>query len=138
MADFFDKLKQELDKGITTISVKAKETIETTKIKGQISKLKEDKRKSLEEMGNIVYSMILEENFDIEKIIAQFNVIKDLDNQIQKLEEELKELQEKAQKEIESLKTTEIAKSTNKCECGAEIPPGAKFCVKCGKKLIPD
>jgi len=43
MADFFDKLKQELDKGITTISVKAKETIETTKIKGQISKGRQKK-----------------------------------------------------------------------------------------------
>lgn len=125
MAEFFDKLKEGIDK----VSIKAKETIEINKIKGQISKIQEQKRKAFEELGSIVYEMLNSETLDIEKLKEKAEAIKDFDRQIKEKEKEIIEVQTKAQQEIEGLK------SLNKCECGAIIPEGSKFCVKCGKKV---
>jgi len=55
MADFLDKLKQGLDKGITTVGVKSKEVIETRKVKGQITNLEFKKKMALEELGKTTY-----------------------------------------------------------------------------------
>jgi hypothetical protein len=56
MADFLEKLKQGLDRSITTVGVKSKELIETQKVKGQISSIEQKKRKAFEELGEIIYS----------------------------------------------------------------------------------
>lgn len=55
MADFLDKLKRGLDKGITTVGVKSKEVIETQKVKGQITNLEFKKKMALEELGKTIY-----------------------------------------------------------------------------------
>lgn len=64
MVDFFDKIKESIDK----VSIKAKETIEINKIKGQISKIQEQKRKAFEELGSIVYEMLGADNLELEKL----------------------------------------------------------------------
>lgn len=125
MAEFFDKIKEGIDK----VSIKAKETIEVTKIKGQISKIQDQKRKAFEELGAITYEMIIAENMELEKLKEKAEIIKELDRQIKQKEQELSEIQIKAQQEIEGFK------SINKCECGAIISEGSKFCVKCGRKI---
>lgn len=56
MADFLEKLKQGLDRSITTVGVKSKELIETQKVKGQISSIEQKKKKAFEELGEIIYS----------------------------------------------------------------------------------
>lgn len=125
MAEFFDKIREGIDK----VSIKAKETIEVTKIKGQISKIQEQKKKAFEELGSLVYEMLVNDNLEVDKLREKTGIIKELDKQIKEKEQELIEVQSKAQQEIEGLK------STRKCECGAIIPEDSKFCVKCGKKI---
>lgn len=125
MADFFDRLKEGIDK----VSIKAKETIEVTKIKGQISKIQELKRRAFEDLGAMTYEMIISENMEIEKLKERAEEIKELDRQIKEKEKELIEIQTKTQQELEGLKLQ------SKCECGAIIHEGFKFCVKCGKKI---
>jgi hypothetical protein len=56
MADFLEKLKQGLDRSITTVGVKSKELIETQKVKGQISSIEQKKRKAFEKLGEMIYS----------------------------------------------------------------------------------
>lgn len=129
MVELFDKLKEGIDK----VSIKAKETLEITKIKGQISKIQEQKRKAFEELGSIVYEMINSETFDMDKLKEKAEAIKEFERQIKEKEQEILEVQAKAQQEIEGLKAE--SKTTNVCECGAIIPEGSKFCVKCGKKV---
>lgn len=125
MTEFFDKLKEGIDK----VSIKVKETIEINKIKGQISKIQEQKKRAFEELGSIVYEMLNSDNLDTEKLKEKTEAIKEFERQIKEKEQEIMEFQTKAQKEIEGLK------SIHKCECGAVIPEGSKFCVKCGKKI---
>jgi hypothetical protein len=56
MADFFEKLKQGIDRSITTVGVKSKQLIDTQKVKGQISSIEYKKKKAFEELGEIIYS----------------------------------------------------------------------------------
>lgn len=129
MADFFDKVKQGVGKGLTTVSVKSKEMLETTKIKGQIGTLQEQKKDALEELGNIVYTMFLKGAFDEERIKGKCEVIVGLDSQTKDKEEELKQIHLKAEEALGKPKAVGI------CGCGAEIYDGTKFCGRCGKKV---
>lgn len=129
MIDFIDKLKQCVGKGITTVSIKSKEIVDATKVKGQIATYEKQKKSALEELGNIVYTMFFKGAFDQERVNAKCTSITNLDTQIRQKEEELKQLHLKAQEALGLPKTASI------CECGAEIHEGAKFCKKCGKKV---
>lgn len=130
MADFFDKIKQGVGKGITTVSVKSKEVFETTKLKGQIGTLQGQKREALEELGNIVYNLFLKGGFDEERINkGKCEAIAGLDRQIKEKEEELRQIHLKAEEALGRPKAISI------CDCGAGIYEGSKFCGKCGKKV---
>lgn len=135
MADFFEKLKQGIDKGITTVSVKSKEMMDTQKIKGQIDTLQRQKKTALEELGTMVYAMLgsgsgLEEATIQEKYAA----ILTIDTEIKGKEQELEDIRIKAEEALN--KQAEEAPPGNiQCECGNILPENAKFCGKCGKKL---
>jgi hypothetical protein len=58
MADFLDKLKGKIDKGISTVNVKSKELIEKQKIKIQLSELEAEKKTVLLELGKLTHLMI--------------------------------------------------------------------------------
>ncbi len=45
MADFFDKVKQGISKGVTTASVKSKEMIEVTRLHSKISTIQKANKK---------------------------------------------------------------------------------------------
>ncbi|MCX5803451.1 MAG: zinc ribbon domain-containing protein [Proteobacteria bacterium] len=129
--DFFDKVKEGISKGVTTVSIKSKEMLEANKIKGQIDSLQKQKKGSLEELGNIIYSMFLEgKGYNEVTIKEECNVIVNLDTQISEKEEELRKVHLEAQ---EALGKQKVPQSV--CTCGAEIPEGIKFCGKCGKKI---
>jgi hypothetical protein len=129
MTDFFDKVKQGIGKGITTVSVKSKEALETTKLKGLIGTLQERKKSSLEELGNIVFTMFLKGKFDEKRIKEKCEIIGELDSEIKEKEEELKQVHLKAQEALG------LPRAVAVCNCGAEIYEGTKFCVKCGKRV---
>ncbi len=129
MADFFDKVKQGIDKGITTVRVKSKEVIETTKIKGQIRAIQERKNAALEELGNIVYTMFLKGGFDEERAKEKCEGIRGLDSQIKEKEKELNQIHLQTEEALGKPKAVAI------CDCRAEIYEGAKFCGKCGKRV---
>jgi NADH pyrophosphatase NudC (nudix superfamily) len=131
MADIFDKLKQGVGKGVTTVSVKSKEMMEVSKLKSQTAEIQRQKKEALEELGNIVYSMHLKGSFDEERLRAKSAAIVTLDDQMRHKEKELKEVHAKAQEALGKPKPVAI------CTCGAEIYEGTKFCGKCGKNVEP-
>jgi len=129
MVELFDKVKQGIGKGVTTVSVKSKEMLETTRLKGEVEALQQRKRGSLEELGNIVYTMFLRDSFNDERIKEKCKAIHGLDDQIKEKQDELAEIVAKTQ---ELLGKPVIV---SRCECGGEITAGAKFCVRCGSKI---
>lgn len=126
MADFFDKLRQGVEKGVTTVSVKSKEMIEVTKLNSQIAEILKQKKEALGELGNIVYTMYLKSAFDEERLRDKSAFISALDEQIKQKKSELTEIHTKAQEALGKPKVVAT------CACGAEIHEGTKFCGKCG------
>jgi len=131
MADFFDRMKQGVGKGVTTVSVKSKEMLEASKLKSQIADIQKQKKEALEELGNIVHTMILKSGLDEERLRAKSAAIAALDDQIKQKEQELEEIHAEAQEALGKPKAIGV------CACGAEIHESAKFCNKCGKKVRP-
>jgi hypothetical protein len=129
VADLFDKLKQEVGRGVTTVSVKSKEMLEATKVKSQVSETQEKKRAALEELGNIAYTMFLKGEFNEERLRARCAAIKGLDIQMGEKEDELREMHSRAEQALGKPKPTAV------CACGAEIHGGAKFCGTCGREI---
>ncbi|MDI6793857.1 MAG: zinc ribbon domain-containing protein [bacterium] len=126
MADFFDKVKQTIDKGLATASVKSKEILDTTKLKREVGTFQKQRSALLEKLGNIVYAMFLRgSGFDEERIKETCGSIGRIDSQIKEKKEELEQIHLKA---LEALGIVV-------CDCGTEISKGVKFCSKCGKKV---
>jgi NADH pyrophosphatase NudC (nudix superfamily) len=131
MADFMDRVRQGFAKGVTTVSVKSKELLDTSKIKSQIADLEQRRKEALEELGNIAYTMYLAGTFVEERLKAKCAAISELDGQIRSRRSELADIHARAQEVLGK------PKPISTCSCGAEIYEGTKFCGKCGKKVEP-
>ena len=127
MADFLDKVKQGIDKGVTVVSVRSKEALETARINGKIGALADRKKEALVELGSIVYAMYHEDPTGVSgEAKEKCKELIGLDAQIKEMEEALKEVHQEAKKELGiSLCTA----------CGEELTEDDKFCRKCGRKV---
>jgi hypothetical protein len=56
MADFLDKLKGTLDKGISTVNIKSKEIIGKQRIRLQLSELEAERKIALQDLGKIIHA----------------------------------------------------------------------------------
>ena len=127
MDSFIKNLKKEFDKGVAVVGAKSKEIIETTKIKNQIDDLKRVKHQTFQEIGEIVYQMSLDPNYQGEEgVKTKCQSITELDQQIQAKEVEL----EKVHVDTEESLGKTVCKS-----CGAIMEDGVKFCSSCGAKI---
>ena len=129
MADFFDKFKQGVGKGVATVSVKSREMIEVSRINSQIANIQQRKKEALEELGSIAHTMLLKGALDEERLRDRSAAIAALDEQIKQKEAELTEIHGRAQEALGKPKPVAV------CACGAEVYEGTKFCGKCGKKV---
>ena len=60
MSDFFEKIKEEFNKGVTAVSTGSKTVIEKTKVIMAIKNLENDKSRIIEELGISVYNYYIE------------------------------------------------------------------------------
>lgn len=133
MADFLDKLKRQIDKGVTTVTVKSKEALEMTQLRSQVKDLQEQKQRGLEELGNIMYTLYVQGKLETEgeRVRTKCVALATLDQKIRDKEDEIRQVQLKAQ---EALGKTPAA-PLGVCTCGASIYEGTKFCGGCGKNV---
>jgi len=135
-SDLFTKLRNGLNKGLRIVNIRSKEAYETLKIKNQIQKLTKNRRRNIEDVGNAVYRMFKHNNrFNEESIRLKCNDISTIDDEIEGREEELRMVHLSAQKELGNLKSLAKPIVVGKCECGADLYAGAKFCGTCFKKV---
>ena len=127
MTDFFEKIKKNINKGVSTINVKSKELIDSSKVKGEISKFKSKKINSLVELGNIVFKLNKENAYENEEIKNKCIEIDEIIKTIKIKEDELEQIRVKAK---ESLKVNEPDSFCKKC--GEKVFVDTKFCRKCG------
>jgi NADH pyrophosphatase NudC (nudix superfamily) len=128
MADFFEKIKDGIGKGVTTASVKSKELIESNKVKGQIDNLEKQRKESFMELGSIVFTMFRKSGFDEVIVNDKCSMILNIDEQVKKKEQELRDIHLKAEEELGNPRPVDT------CSCGADVFANTKFCGKCGAK----
>ena len=126
MTELFNKVKQEIGKGISAVGIKSKEVLESLKIKKQIETLQEQVQGAINELGHMVYPMIIQKNLDPVKIEEQCEAITALYKQIEEKEEELNQLY---------LETGEALGKTYCGNCKSEMFQSSIFCHRCGAKV---
>jgi hypothetical protein len=138
MDDFLNRIKKEINKGITVVSAKSKELVDTAKINNQITELTDQKAKTLQEIGQLVYQMSLAtgDNSDAPsgdkpnseaQITAKCQLITELNQQIVEKELGLKKLRTDTQETM----------GKTICEsCGAAMEENVKFCSNCGARMV--
>lgn len=126
MPDFFDKVKQGIDKGMNMVSVKSKEVLETGKLKSRIGSLEEQLKQSFPELGTLVYGMFATGQFDEAAFREKCEAIAAFEKEIQIKKAELKQIRLKAQEEMGKLFCA---------NCRAELGPDAKYCSRCGTQV---
>ncbi len=130
MAEFYQKVKQEIEKGISNVSIRSKEVLEDIKIKKQVENLEEQINTSLRELGQTVYAMFRANLFNQEEIIQKCDSIAGLEHQLQEKKDELSLIHLQA--------GTALGKAyCNNCK--AKLTEGSQYCGQCGQKTqVPD
>ena len=129
MADFLDKMKEGLGKGISTIGTKSKEFADSSRVKSQITDLERQKKENLIELGTAICVMLDEDKINPDPLKVKRSTIAEIDRQIKAKQNELVEIHAQAQQALGG------EKPGTRCTCGAAIPEGAKFCLACGQKV---
>ncbi|MHB1044156.1 MAG: zinc-ribbon domain-containing protein [Eubacteriales bacterium] len=119
--DFLDKLK----KGTRVIAEKSEELVEVAKIKISIGKTETELVKRQTELGVLVYNLSAEGKVNIPEAAGLCGEIDVLLREIDSLNFQLNELQVAANKEKKLCPN-----------CSSENQHEAKFCAKCGSKII--
>jgi hypothetical protein len=136
MADFFDKLKQGLNKGVTTASVRSKEMLDANRLKSKIAEYERQKKEALTELGTTVCTMLDSGHLDEDALKVAHMDIASLDGQIAEKQQELARVHTDAEQALaepqKASPATEPVPST--CVCGATLPIGTKFCGSCGRR----
>jgi predicted RNase H-like nuclease (RuvC/YqgF family) len=128
VAEFYHKVKQEIEKGIATVSIKSKEVLEDIKIKKQVDALQDQIKTTKTELGQLVYSMFVDNSLDQSEINEKCKAITILKEKLTEKEFELSQLHVEAG---EALGKTYCQK------CKTEIENGSRYCGNCGEKA-PD
>ena len=130
---FFDKMKDNISKGIDTIGAKGKELMEDTQTQLQISSLRDKRKRSLEELGALAYAMFQKGALADEGAKTVCETIGSLDQQIAAKQALLAQGHEETKPA--AVAAAGPGSALVKCDCGAENAAGVKFCSACGKKF---
>jgi hypothetical protein len=96
----FDKIKQGIDKGVTTASVKSRELLDASKVKSQIAESEKQKQNALTELGISVCAMLDAGHVDEEALKTARAAIAGFEQQIKDKQEELARVHAEAQQAL--------------------------------------
>ena len=156
--DVFQKFKSSVNRGITTISVKTSSSLEKTKIKTHIDSLTKEIEKCTYHIGEQAYAIWNSGKTDYSELNALFESIKQKQQEIEELTENLSTIDERdsqilgnvkneyqaEQQEQPVAQTTvptqaEVAPTANKgvfcSQCGTFYDAPVKFCRQCGNQM---
>lgn len=132
MADFFEKVKGGIDKGIKTVSSKGKELIETTKLKGEIKDVQNSIESRFQALGKKVFEMLNRGALNEDELQADCKEITSLFKRVTELENAIKQV------ELEAMRTRYGGDVIMCPKCGAHNKSDAKFCVSCGSPIVEE
>jgi predicted RNA-binding Zn-ribbon protein involved in translation (DUF1610 family) len=129
--NLFDKIRGQIDAGITKVTTKSRVTVETTRLAGQIRRITKEKEEALLRLGSRVYKeMSNSGQLSLEEVQREIKRVQAMDQEITNLQQEIDRL------EALDAATPWVAKEEEKpiatCTCGAPLTEGTKFCGNCG------
>lgn len=132
MPDFFDKLREQIDAGLTKVTTKSRVTVETTRLRVQIRGIAKEKEEALARLGTRVYQeMSRNGQLNQEGVQQDVKRIQELDRSIEDLQKEIDRLEA-----LDAATPWSTAGGTENpiatCTCGAPLTEGTKFCGNCG------
>ncbi len=134
MADFFGKVGDMFNKGVATVSSGSKTMVEKSKLNTVIRNLEEERRQLTENLGNIVYSMCVNDRLGS---IAKDDLLDACDAITARTEQIAVQRQRIDELDAEMKRVTGGGSAISvTCSCGHTNAPGAKFCAKCGNKIL--
>jgi hypothetical protein len=140
MADFFDKLKQGLNKGVATASVRSKELLDANRLKSKIADIERQKKDAVTELGTTVCTMLDSGHLDEEALRVARKAIAVFEDQITEKQQELARVHEEAEQALAEPQKAAPADPApaepvpSTCVCGAILTAGTRFCGSCGRK----
>jgi hypothetical protein len=135
MTLFFDKVKHGFSKGMTTVSIRSKELLDTNRLNSQIAECERQKREAQAELGKTVCGMLEAGSVDVNALKEAHTAIGRFDVRLDEVHRELARVHAEAQQALQmGEQTVSSAISTMHCtSCGVAIAGDAKFCGGCGR-----
>lgn len=138
--DILQKFKSSVNRGVTTISVKASSSLEKSKIKSQIDSIETDIRKLFANVGETVYAAWESGEKDISCVEATLSTIQQKKAEVAKLTEDMASIDVRDDQILSNSGAEKPAETSAPdglvCPgCGAVCASTSMFCRKCGHKL---
>ena len=131
MPEFFDKMREQINAGLTKVTTKSRVTVETTRLGGQIRRITKEKEEALLRLGSLVYQeMSAKGQLNLEVIQEETERIQAMDQEIASLQQEIDRLE--ALDAATPWVTKEEEKPIATCACGAPLTEDTRFCGNCG------
>lgn len=135
----FEKIKESIDKGIVSVSVKSSTYLEIEKLKTKAGNTAGKMDIAASEMGAAVYGQWKDGSVNMEYIETVCTHMRELEDEIAGYQAQIGQLEQEKAKILGGDGTVAgAAKNCNgiACECGCVNEQGARFCVSCGKLLL--
>ena len=135
----FGKIKESIDKGIVSVSVKSSTYLEIEKLKTKVGNTAGKMDVVASEMGAAVYSQWKDGSVNMEYIGTVCTHMKELEEEIAGYQAQIGQLEQEKAKILGGDGTVYgIAGRGNglTCDCGSVNEQEARFCISCGKPLI--
>lgn len=137
--DTTSKWKSSIDRGIAALSIKTSSSLERAKLKTHIDTLNEEIKELKYVVGGLVYEQWVCESQDNEGIQKQLKEIKTKIDEVEKLRQELADLETRERKILGDGKRNFDDPDTDEqkfcSQCGTGYSGAVNFCRKCGNKL---
>lgn len=134
MPDFLDKVKEKMDKGISLVTSKSKETIETAKLRNRIRHLRQQREEKIEGLGKLVYEMLKEDQWDEKRMKDSYSQVIEIETEIKNLENTIERIKRETEQTVKTTPTS--VKAFAYCTCGAGLIETSKFCSDCGANVL--
>ncbi|MBT9785861.1 zinc-ribbon domain-containing protein [[Clostridium] symbiosum] len=132
----FGKIKESIDKGIVSVSVKSSTYLEIEKLKTKVANVSGKMDMAASEMGAAVYSQWKNGSVNQEYIENVCRNIQAMEKEIQDYQVEIGRLEQEKTKILGGNgPETAYTQAGIICGCGCTNEAGARFCIRCGKPL---
>ncbi len=137
--DAFQKMKSSFNRGVTAISVKTASSLEKAKIKTHMESIQMEIGRLMASAGETGYGLWEAGDPDLGPVEAIFETIRQKKQEILQLQEQYQAIDVRDSQILGNVQEETPVEEPGGgiCpNCGAEYMTPAKFCRKCGQKLV--